>query len=170
MKAKLGGAIVPATDRELAVARMQSAPRAAHEVFLGNAVAAADPLLDRLISVKTADLIAKPTKPIFHDVTTASLGLLTNVRGGGFRKDLNFLLETPIPAVNSAAVAPLYTAGSTAGINFGELWADHAAGELEADQACAGEFYICHMVTGEFIVCQTPIGHCTARACVLTWA
>jgi hypothetical protein len=132
MKAKLGGAIVPATDRELAVARMQSAPRAAHEVFLGNAVAAADPLLDRLISVKTADLIAKPTKPIFHDVTTASLGLLTNVRGGGFRKDLNFLLETPIPAVNSAAVAPLYTAGSTAGINFGELWADHAVwAELE---------------------------------------
>ncbi|MEY3897260.1 MAG: hypothetical protein RLZZ214_2781, partial [Verrucomicrobiota bacterium] len=125
MKAKLGGAVEPATDREFAVARMQSAPRAAHEVFLGNTVAAADPVLDRLVTVKSADLIAKPAKPVFHDVTTASLGLLTNVRGGGFRKDLNFLLEKPKPAVNSAEVAPLYTAGSATGINLGEMWVDH---------------------------------------------
>ena len=125
MKAKLGGAVKPATERELASARMQSAPRAAHEVFLGSTVTAADSVLDRLITVKSADLIAKPATPVFHDVTTASLGLLTNVRDGGFRKDLNFLLETPKPADNSAAVAPLYTAGSTAGINLGELWVDH---------------------------------------------
>ena len=125
MKAKLGGAVEPATERELASARMQSAPRAAHEVFLGSTVTAADSVLDRLITVKSADLIAKPATPVFHDVTTASLGLLTNVRDGGFRKDLNFLLETPKPADNSAAVAPLYTAGSTAGINLGELWVDH---------------------------------------------
>ena len=125
MKAKLGGAVEPVSDRELAVARMQSAPRAAHEVFLGSAVAAADPVLDRLITVKSADLVGMPAKPVFHDVTTASLGLLTNVRGGGFRKDLNFLLETPKPAANSAEVSPLYTAGSAAGINLGELWVDH---------------------------------------------
>ena len=133
MKAKLGGAVAPATDRELAGARLQSAPRAAHEVFLGSAVAAADPRLDRLITVKSADLIAKPAKPVFHDITTASLGLLTNVRGGGFRKDLNFLLETPRPAANSTAVAPLYTAGASAGINLGELWVDHNVwAELES--------------------------------------
>ena len=133
MKAKLGGAVKPATDPEIAVARMQSAPRAAHEVFLGNTVAAADPLLNRLITVQSADLIAKPAKPVFHDVTTASLGLLTNVRSGGFRKDLNFLLETPKPSANSAEVAPLYTAGATAGINFGELWVDHNVwAELES--------------------------------------
>lgn len=125
MKAKLGGTVKAAEDEELAAARLQSAPRAAHEVFLGNTVAADDPLLDRLISVKSVDLIDKAAETVFHDVTTASLGLLTNVRGGGFRKDLNFLLETPKPAANSAEVAPLYTAGSTSGINLGELWVDH---------------------------------------------
>lgn len=125
MKAKLGGVVKPAADAIAAAARLQSAPRAAHEVFLGNSVAATDPMMDRLISVKSADLIAKPAKPIFHDATTASLGLLTNVRVGGFRKDLNFLLETPIPNPNSPEVAPLYTAGATPGINLGELWVDH---------------------------------------------
>jgi type II secretory pathway pseudopilin PulG len=124
-KAKLGGVVAPATDRELAVARLQSAPRAAHEVFLGSAVTAADPKLDRMVSMKSVDLVAKPAKPIFHDATTTSLGLLTNVRAGGFRKDLNFLLEKPIPAANTAAVDPLYTVGSSAGINLGELWVDH---------------------------------------------
>jgi hypothetical protein len=125
MKAKLGGSVQPASDRQVAAARLQSAPRAAHEVFLGSDVAAGDPSLDRLISVDSVDLLAIPANPVFHDVTTNSLGLLANVRRGGFRKDLNFLLETPVPAVNSPEVAPLYTAGSTAGINLGELWVDH---------------------------------------------
>jgi hypothetical protein len=125
MKAKLGGVVEPATDAIAAAARLQSAPRAAHEVFLGSGVAAADPVMDRLVSVKTVDLVGKPANPVFHDATTASLGLLTNVRGGGFRKDLNFLLETPKPNPNTPEVAPLYTAGSTPGINLGELWVDH---------------------------------------------
>lgn len=126
MKAKLGGAVEPADDAVAAGNHLQSAPRAAHEVFFGGAAVAADaPQLDRLASGKTAELLGPTEKALFHDVTAVSLGLLTNVRAGGFRKDLNFLLETPVPQPNSAQVAPLYTAGSTPGINLGELWVDH---------------------------------------------
>jgi hypothetical protein len=121
-KAKLGGAVEPAADAKMAAARMQAAPRAAHEPFLGNAVKSDDPTLNRLISLKTVDLVAKPAKPLFHDATTDALGLLTNVRSGGFRKDLNFLMEKP---QTDAPKTPLYTAGSRPGINLGELWLDH---------------------------------------------
>lgn len=126
MKAKLGGAVEPAADVATAAARLQSAPRAAHEVFLGDAALAADaPQLDRLASDQTAELLGTPVRPLFHDATTTSLGLLTNVRSGGFRKDLSFLLEKPRPQPNTPEVAALYTAGSTQGINLGELWVDH---------------------------------------------
>jgi hypothetical protein len=125
MKARLGGTVKPATDAVAAAARLQSAPRAAHEMFLGGTLAAADPALDRLISLKTVDLVAQAAKPVFHDATTEALGLLTNVRAGGFRKDLNFLMETPIPNPGTPEVAPLYTVGSAPGINLGELWVDH---------------------------------------------
>lgn len=126
MKAKLGGAVESAGNVAVAAQRMQSAPRAGHEVFLGNPGLAADaPQLDRIASTRTAELLGPSAKPMFHDATAVALGLLTNVRTGGFRKDLNFLMETPKPQPNTPEVAPLYTAGSTAGINLGELWVDH---------------------------------------------
>jgi len=126
MKAKLGGVVRSSTDVKVSAARMQSSPRAAHEVFLMNqAIVPDDSRLDRLVSTSTTELLGSPTSPLFHHATTTSLGLLTNVRAGGFRKDLSFLLETPMPGVNSPQVAPLYTAGSTPGINLGELWTDH---------------------------------------------
>jgi hypothetical protein len=126
MKAKLGGAVEPSPDVVAAANRMQSAPRAAHEVFFGSGAVAADaPQLDRLASGRTAELLGAPARPLFHDATAFSLGLLTNVRAGGFRRDLNFLLESPKPQPNSPEVAALYTAGSTPGINLGELWVDH---------------------------------------------
>lgn len=126
MKAKIGGAVKPAPDAIAATDRLQSAPRAAHEVFFSNAAIAADaPQLDRLASTRSAELLDPSVKPLFHDATADSLGLLTNVRAGGFRKDLNFLMETPKPQPNTPEVAPLYTAGSSAGINLGELWVDH---------------------------------------------
>ncbi|MCU0795179.1 MAG: hypothetical protein MUF31_04505 [Akkermansiaceae bacterium] len=126
MKAKLGGSIEPVRDDLEASSRMQSAPRAAHEVLFGSSALAADaPELDRLVSGRTAEFLGSKAGALFHDSSTFSLGLLTNVRGGGLRKDLNFLLEKPKPQPNTPEVAPLYTAGSTPGINLGELWVDH---------------------------------------------
>ncbi|WP_338285840.1 hypothetical protein [Luteolibacter sp. LG18] len=129
MKAKLGNTVVPPTNATEAVARLQAAPRAAHEFLLGTSIPITDPSLNRLISLSTVDILAKPPESIFHDATTIANGLVTNVRAGGFRKDLSFLLEKPY---SEAIKDPLYKAGSTNGMHFGELWADHNIwGELK---------------------------------------
>ena len=144
-KAKFGGVVEDAADANVAAARLQSAPRAAHEVFPGlDGVLANDERLGKLPSTDTLQLLAKDTD-FFHDATTTSLGLMTNVRAGGLRKDLNFLLETPIPTAGTAATAALYSAAGSSpatavsgqtipieGINLGELWVDHNIwGELK---------------------------------------
>jgi hypothetical protein len=144
-KAKFGGVVEDAADAKVAAARLQSAPRAAHEVFSGlDSVLANDLRLGKLPSTKSLQLLAKDTD-FFHGATTNSLGLLSNVRAGGLRKDLNFLLETPIPTAGTAATAALYTAAGSSpatavssqtipfeGINLGELWVDHNIwGELQ---------------------------------------
>ncbi len=144
-KAKFGGVVEDAADAKVAAARLQSAPRAAHEVFSGlDGVLANDERLGKLPSTDSLRLLAKDTD-FFHDATTTSLGLMTNVRAGGLRKDLNFLLETPIPTAGTAATAALYTAAGSSpatavssqtipfeGINLGELWVDHNIwGELK---------------------------------------
>jgi hypothetical protein len=133
MKAKLGGVVKDAADMKEAAARLQSAPRAAHEVFQGlDGVLPSDNRLGNLPSTDSLELLSKNIQP-FHDATTTSLGLLTNVRAGGLRRDLNFLLETPSSTIST----PLYTADSKPGlysgqvdppfegINFRELWVDH---------------------------------------------
>ena len=144
-KAKFGGVVEDAADAKVAAARLQSAPRAAHEVFPGlDGVLANDERLGKLPSTDTLQLLAKDTD-FFHDATTTSLGLMTNVRAGGLRKDLNFLLEKPIPTAGTAATAALYSAAGSSpatavsgqtipieGINLGELWVDHNIwGELK---------------------------------------
>lgn len=58
-------------------------------------------------------------RPLFHDLAARSAGLLTNVRSGGFRKDLSFHLEK---SQANAPQNPLYTIGSAKGINEAELW------------------------------------------------
>ena len=137
-KAKLGGVVEDVADADepikAASARLQSAPRAAHEVFQGlEGVLPSDERLGKLPSTDSLELLSKDIQP-FHDATTTSLGLLTNVRAGGLRRDLNFLLEKaspdPITALYSAdRAASLYPAGKTEppyeGINFRELWVDH---------------------------------------------
>lgn len=55
---------------------------------------------------------------LFHHLTTSSSGLLTNVRAGGFRKDLSMHLERDFP---NAASAALYQVGGETGINFQEI-------------------------------------------------
>lgn len=128
-KAKLGGRVEDVADADASVERMQTAPRAAHEVFIGAAITRDAPEFDRLLSTKTVDLLGVSANPTFHHLTSSATGLLTNVRSGGFKKDLSFHLEK---ASASADRTSLYTAGSTPGINFYELWRDYNVwGEIE---------------------------------------
>jgi len=129
MKAKIGGAFKDPVDFVEATERLQASPRASHETFITSELAKTDSKWDRLVSLDTVDIAGTSAQPLFHDATTLANGLVTNVRTGGFRKDLSFLLEKPLSQVKKDA---LYTAGSTDGINFRELWTAHNIwGELQ---------------------------------------
>lgn len=49
--------------------------------------------LSRMITPATASVMAPESRARFHDLTSYSLGLLTDVRAGGFRGDLNYAFE-----------------------------------------------------------------------------
>jgi hypothetical protein len=131
-KAKLGGRVEKPALVDQNIARMQAAPRANHEVFFtGNTPAPDAPELDRIVSAKTVSLLGDTDRTYFHDMTANATGLVTNVRTGGFRKDLNFFLEKRLADLTAVDKGPLYTAGSMSGINFYELWRDfNVWGEL----------------------------------------
>ncbi|MCU0795632.1 MAG: hypothetical protein MUF31_06815 [Akkermansiaceae bacterium] len=57
---------------------------------------------------------------LFHDFTPSSSGLITNVRSGGFRRDLSMQLER---SVTSCPPTPLYQVSGENGINLRELCA-----------------------------------------------
>lgn len=108
---------------------LQSAPRNAYEFAMAgttkpfSALDPADPRIGRLTSWQQAELLASSAdapRPLFHDLSTFSTGLLTNVSAGGFRRDLSLQLERPAA---SAPTTPLYTINKENGINLSELWA-----------------------------------------------
>jgi hypothetical protein len=90
--------------------------------------------LSKIVSIKTLDLLAAPPTPVFHDATSVATGLVTNVRAGGFRKDLSFLMEKPYSDISTSYYNQvLYQVNSTRGMNLRELWADHNIwGEIKA--------------------------------------
>ncbi|MCP5546861.1 MAG: hypothetical protein H7A50_05745 [Akkermansiaceae bacterium] len=121
----------PDETADLAATRatLQSAPRYAAEVAATAAgeVPFAD-LPDKIVRTATltgwkqAELLASTSdspKPLFHDLAARSVGLLTDVRSGGFRKDLSLYLERP---ASKAPKEPLYMIDGEAGINMSELW------------------------------------------------
>ncbi len=128
------------TASSLGVTRnnMQSAPRNAIELASSGAVkpfeniAANDPRLLHVLNWPQSELLTSTpaaSRPLFHDLTGHSTGLLTNVRDGGFRKDLSMKMETfTSPPDLSEPENILYTVKSQmtgndeVGINFMELW------------------------------------------------
>lgn len=119
-----------AESQELAAVRAaaQGAPRNAVELArAGGEVPFADlELSDSRIQRVTdwnqaAFLAVDKDSPrgLFHDLAPFSTGLITNVRSGGFRKDLSMHLERPSSDVPRD---PLYVAGGKSGINEAELW------------------------------------------------
>ncbi|MGJ8656588.1 MAG: hypothetical protein ACSHX6_09050 [Akkermansiaceae bacterium] len=121
-KARLGGALE--SEREdLAdhLSRWQSPP-VGHGALLGmESVPRSDAALELIASGQSVDLIPlseTASKDDLRSYTVWSEGLLTDVRNGGFRKDLSLHLQDP--ASGDSAVA-LYQHGDRRGINFKEL-------------------------------------------------
>ncbi|GAA5130982.1 hypothetical protein GCM10023212_41640 [Luteolibacter yonseiensis] len=87
-----------------------------------------DPNFARVHSWESAELLAGHGESaevggLFHDFTTHNRGLLTNVRAGGFRKDLSMELEKPTNLQPNPTTSALYTVAGEPGINMQELWA-----------------------------------------------
>ncbi len=129
VKAAISTPAVP-EDSSFAVLRgsTQGAPRNAVELVEGKTdrpfreLDPSDPRLALVSDWQQSGFLAsdiKSPRGLFHDLAPMSTGLLTNVRAGGFRKDLSMQLErTP----SNAPKTPLYTVGGETGINLQELW------------------------------------------------
>ena len=122
-KARLGPSLPYAGLEDLAdhLTNYQSPP-VGHELLPGlKAVTRDEARLDSLISVKTADLLPGSQTASENDTTSFTVwseGLLTDVRNGGFRKDLSLYFQDP----NSGSMTnALYKNGASNGINFQEL-------------------------------------------------
>ena len=89
-------------------------------------LSATDTRLGNVATWQTSALLAdKPDaiRGLFHDFTTQGRGLITNVRAGGFRKDLSMALERPVSSQPNPTSTALYRVGGETGINLQELWA-----------------------------------------------
>ncbi|MGC4014432.1 MAG: hypothetical protein QM755_07960, partial [Luteolibacter sp.] len=118
------------TDSNLATIRqgLQSSPRTALEIATTASsdrpfasVTPTNTQVRNLTGWKQGELLASAPdapKSLFHDLAGRTTGLLTNVRAGGFRKDLSMQLEQPLTSLTGNI---LYSAGGQNGINQGEL-------------------------------------------------
>jgi len=122
-KARVGPSLPAAKAKDFAdhLTRYQSPP-SGHNLLSGlKAVTRDETHLDRLVSVKTVDLLPGSQTAREDDTTSFTVwseGLLTDVRNGGFRKDLSLYFQDPNSGSMSKA---LYQNGASLGINFQEL-------------------------------------------------
>ncbi len=116
---------------------VQSAPRNAIELTDTGTVkpfanlGVDDPRLPRVTSWQQVAFLASDLsspQPLFHDLAGSSTGLLTNVRAGGYRKDLSMKMETytSTPDLSDPknvlyTVRSRMTGNDEVGINFMEL-------------------------------------------------
>jgi hypothetical protein len=121
-KARIPGPVADAESAVSARSRMMAIQRVGLERLDSyNRIAPDEEKLDHIVTFPTLDLLAGSTKsPHFHDVTTDSSIVMTNVREGGLRKDLSMFLNRPIPT--SSDPEPLYTVQGMNGITMQELW------------------------------------------------
>ncbi len=121
MKARIPASKIETTEMVNLRAELMTAPQAGiQRISELSTVSLTDPQIDKAITLSSIDFIADGTlEQHFHDLTTNSMSLITNVRKGGFRKDLSLELEKPeADRPNS----PLYTVEGKPGISLGELW------------------------------------------------
>lgn len=114
-----------ADAQTVATANLKSAKAGAIKPF--ESVEGTDPQLSLLCSWKSSELLGGKSGPVesgglFHDYAAWNRGLVTNVRKGGFRKDLSMELERPAGQQPDPTRTALYTAGGEAGINLQEFW------------------------------------------------
>lgn len=126
-KARLGPSLPSADSEDLAdhLTRYQTPP-ASHNLLPGlQAVPRDEALLDRLVSGITTELLPGSQTKLADDTTSSTVwaeGLLTDVRNGGFRKDLSLHFHKPASGSSTDA---LYRNGARRGINFKELRTFH---------------------------------------------
>lgn len=114
---------------------LQSAPRNAVEFATTggkkpfDGLDPADPKVSLVTGWNQSAFLAndiKSPRGLFHDLAPFSTGLLTNVRSGGFRKDLSMHLERPAATAASTLLSTrnpaLYQVGNENGINLLEMW------------------------------------------------
>ena len=115
---------------EHAWSNAQSAPTTAHHLHpaLSN-IARDSSKIEHLASHRSLDLLAGNTSAsnqIFHDFTTASLGVITDVARGGLKRDLSLFLDHPV-SKDVAVKLPNQKALYPQGITWEELWIFHNA-------------------------------------------
>ena len=130
-KARIPASKPQAKDPVALRAELMTAPQAGiRRIPTLENVSLTDGKLDKAITLDSLDLLVggpgggKGSEggvagPYFHDLSADSLSLITNVRKGGFRKDLSMELEKP---QRMRPKTPLYMVQRKAGITLGELW------------------------------------------------
>lgn len=124
----------PLSDLAAVAAGLQGAPRNAVQLATtGDHLAPFGTLADQdarlalVTDFKQLGLLASSPQapaPLFHDLVAHSSGLLTNVRAGGFRKDLSMYLESATPPTGGfpPGNGALYQVNGCDGIRATELW------------------------------------------------